>query len=172
MAPAAEDGAMFPTQVLDMLDVPGVAAFVATLINAGIPTVFLNAQDPLHRHRAAARHQPHLQVLARLEAIRAWAALQMGLIADLAERRAAPAHPSLPPSATPRSAQTSRPALVCRCALSMGATYTPMGRRSVAICCRARWSTWPLAAVATPCSCHPPRLRVGARWRGWTANGR
>src|SRR5690606_32485826 len=49
MDPAADDedgGALFPTgNVVDTLDVPGVGTFQATLINAGIPTVFLNAAD-------------------------------------------------------------------------------------------------------------------------------
>ncbi|MFT4230105.1 MAG: PrpF domain-containing protein, partial [Microbacterium sp.] len=44
MEPADGEGAMFPTgNVVDDLDVPGVGTFRATLINAGIPTIFLNA---------------------------------------------------------------------------------------------------------------------------------
>lgn len=40
------DGAMFPTgQVVDDLVVPGVGMLRATLINAGIPTIFINAAD-------------------------------------------------------------------------------------------------------------------------------
>src|SRR5574344_2097147 len=39
-------GALFPTgQLVDVLDVPGLGALPATLITAGIPTVFVNAQD-------------------------------------------------------------------------------------------------------------------------------
>ena len=41
-----DGGAMFPTgNVVDSLDVPGIGTFQATLINAGIPTVFLNAEE-------------------------------------------------------------------------------------------------------------------------------
>src|SRR5256885_17078008 len=41
-----DGGAMFPTgHLVDRLDVPGVGSFAATLINAGIPTIFLNAKD-------------------------------------------------------------------------------------------------------------------------------
>src|SRR5450830_1938601 len=53
MDPAAEEeggdganSAMFPTgQLVDQLDVPGVGSFPATMINAGIPTIFVNAAD-------------------------------------------------------------------------------------------------------------------------------
>ncbi len=41
-----DGGAMFPTgNLVDTLDVPGVGSFQATMINAGIPTVFVNAAD-------------------------------------------------------------------------------------------------------------------------------
>ena len=80
-------GAMFPTgQLVDDLEVPGVGTFKATLINAGIPTIFLNAadigytgtelQDAINGDPAA---------LARFETIRAWGAVKMGLIADVAQ---------------------------------------------------------------------------------------
>src|SRR3546814_4044693 len=50
MDPAAEEegggGSMFPTgNLVDDLEVPGVGTFKATLINAGIPTIFINARD-------------------------------------------------------------------------------------------------------------------------------
>jgi 2-methylaconitate cis-trans-isomerase PrpF len=47
MDPADDgEGAMFPTGALiDALDVPGIGTFQATMINAGIPTIFLNARD-------------------------------------------------------------------------------------------------------------------------------
>jgi 2-methylaconitate isomerase len=79
-------GAMFPTgNLVDDLDVPGVGTFKATMINAGIPTVFVNAadigytgtelQDAINGDASA---------LARFETIRAHGALKMGLIKDLA----------------------------------------------------------------------------------------
>ncbi len=75
-------GAMFPTgNLVDLLDVPGVGRLPATLITAGIPTVFVNAADigfdgtelqpAINEDRAA---------LAKLEAIRVAGALRMGLI--------------------------------------------------------------------------------------------
>ncbi|TAA18265.1 2-methylaconitate cis-trans isomerase PrpF [Pseudoxanthomonas winnipegensis] len=82
-----DGGAMFPTgHVVDTLEVPGVGSFQATLINAGIPTIFLDAaalgytgselQGAINEDTAA---------LARLETIRAHGALRMGLIRTLDE---------------------------------------------------------------------------------------
>jgi len=88
-----EGGAMFPTgHLVDDLDVPGVGTFKATLINAGIPTIFLNAADlgytgtelqgAINDDKAA---------LARFETIRAYGAVRMGLIASV-EQAAARQH--------------------------------------------------------------------------------
>ncbi|PZP65284.1 MAG: 2-methylaconitate cis-trans isomerase PrpF [Delftia acidovorans] len=82
-----DGGAMFPTgHLVDRLDVPGVGSLAATLINAGIPTIFLNAQDLGY---TGCELQDAIntddEALARFEAIRAHGALQMGLIKDLAE---------------------------------------------------------------------------------------
>ncbi len=90
MDPADEGedgGAMFPTgQLVDQLDVPGVGSFAATLINAGIPTIFLNAQDLGYTGRELQGDiNGDAQALARLETIRAHGALKMGLIQDLSE---------------------------------------------------------------------------------------
>jgi len=89
MDPAAEEegagGSMFPTgNLVDDLEVPGVGTLKATMINAGIPTIFVNAeaigytgtelQDAINGDAAA---------LAKLETIRAHGALRMGLIDSL-----------------------------------------------------------------------------------------
>ena len=89
--PAAEEegaeGAMFPTgNVVDDLEVPGVGTLKATMINAGIPTIFVNAeaigytgtelQDAINSDDAA---------LKKFETIRAHGALRMGLIKSLDE---------------------------------------------------------------------------------------
>lgn len=91
MDPAAEEegagGAMFPTgNLVDELDVPGVGTLKATMINAGIPTVFVNAaaigytgielQDAINGDAKA---------LAMFETIRAHGARRMGLISDIGE---------------------------------------------------------------------------------------
>jgi len=87
-ADEGEDGcAMFPTgNLIDDLDVPGIGNFKATLINAGIPTIFLNATDLGY---AGTELQDAIngdaKALARFETIRAHGAIKMGLIHDAAE---------------------------------------------------------------------------------------
>lgn len=89
--PAAEDGegggAMFPTgQVVDELDVPGLGTIPATLINAGIPTIFVNAADIGYQGDEL---QPVIndnpKALAFFEQLRAIGALKMGLIRTMEE---------------------------------------------------------------------------------------
>ena len=79
-----EGGATLPTgNVVDRLDVPGVGELEVSLVNAGIPTVFVNAADLGYRGtelQGAITGDP--LALARLESIRAHAAVRMGLIAD------------------------------------------------------------------------------------------
>lgn len=89
--PAADEdgagGAMFPTgNLIDDLEVPGVGTLKATLINAGIPTIFVNAdaigytgtelQDAINGDAKA---------LAMFETIRAYGAMRMGLIKHIEE---------------------------------------------------------------------------------------
>ena len=80
-------GAMFPTgRLVDDLDVPGVGTLQATMINAGIPTIFVNAdaigyrgtelQDAINNDTKA---------LAMFESIRAHGAIRMGLIKSVDE---------------------------------------------------------------------------------------
>ena len=81
------DAGMFPTgNLVDTLEVPGVGSLQATMINAGIPTVFVRAADIGY---TGAELQDAIngdaQALARFEAIRAHAAVRMGLIADVAD---------------------------------------------------------------------------------------
>ncbi|KAI2682774.1 2-methylaconitate cis-trans isomerase PrpF [Pseudomonas sp. TNT3] len=91
MDPAAEEegggGSMFPTgNLVDDLEVPGVGTFKATLINAGIPTIFVNAEDIGYTGtelQGAINGDP--KALAMFETIRAYGALRMGLIKDLDE---------------------------------------------------------------------------------------
>ncbi len=82
-----EGGSMFPTgNVIDMFEVPGEGSFQATFINAGIPTIFLNAAD-LGYTGTELQEQINTDplALARLETIRTFGALKMGLIQDIAE---------------------------------------------------------------------------------------
>ncbi|SFR47807.1 2-methylaconitate cis-trans isomerase [Marinobacter daqiaonensis] len=82
MDPADGEGAMFPTgNVVDELEVPGVGTFKATMINAGIPTIFVNAEDIGYE---GTELQPAIngdpEALAKFEMIRAHGAVKMGLI--------------------------------------------------------------------------------------------
>jgi len=90
MDPADGEGSMFPTgNLVDELEVPGVGTLKATMINAGIPTVFINAdavgytgtelQDDINSDPKA---------LAMFESIRAHGALKMGLIQNIEEAAA------------------------------------------------------------------------------------
>lgn len=87
MDPAAADSAMFPTgNLVDDLEVPGVGTFKATMINAGIPTIFLNAEDIGYTGtelQGAINGDP--EALERFETIRAHGAIRMGLIENVAE---------------------------------------------------------------------------------------
>jgi hypothetical protein len=87
MDPADGEGSMFPTgNLVDELEVPGVGTLKATMINAGIPTVFINAdavgyngtelQDDINSDPKA---------LAMFESIRAHGAVKMGLIQNIEE---------------------------------------------------------------------------------------
>jgi hypothetical protein len=87
ISPVDASEAMFPTgNLVDDLDVPGVGVFKATMINAGIPTIFLNAEDIGYSGtelQDAINGDP--AALERFETIRAHGALRMGLIKDVAE---------------------------------------------------------------------------------------
>jgi probable AcnD-accessory protein PrpF len=77
-----EGGSMFPTgNLVDDLEVPGVGTFKATMITAGIPTVFVNAADIGYTGtelREDINGDP--KQLERFERIRVAGALRMGLI--------------------------------------------------------------------------------------------
>ncbi len=145
MDPAEEGdgGSMFPTgNLVDNLEVPGVGTFKATMINSGIPTIFLEAdalgysgtelQDAINGDTAA---------LSRFETIRAHGALRMGLIKDLAEAASRQHTPKIafvaPPkeyiSSSGKKIGTSDIDVLVR-ALSMGKLHhAMMGTASVAI---------------------------------------
>ena len=147
MDPAAEEegggGAMFPTgQLVDELDVPGVGKFKATMINAGIPTIFVNAEDIGYTGielQDAINGDP--KALARFETIRAYGALQMGLINhidDAAKRQHTPkvafvAPPAAYTASSGKAVADTDIDLLVR-ALSMGKLHhAMMGTAAVAI---------------------------------------
>ena len=145
--PAADEegagGSMFPTgHLVDQLEVPGIGTFAATMINAGIPTIFVNAadigyvgtelQDAINGDATA---------LARFETIRAYGALKMGLISDLEQAKSRQHTPKIafvaPPAAyvssSGKAIAASDTDLSVR-ALSMGKLHhAMMGTAAVAI---------------------------------------
>ncbi|MDO3722429.1 2-methylaconitate cis-trans isomerase PrpF [Marinobacter sp. chi1] len=90
MDPADGEGSMFPTgNVVDQLEVPGVGVLNATMINAGIPTIFINAQEIGYTGtelQDAINGDP--KALAMFETIRAHGAVRMGLISSVEEAAA------------------------------------------------------------------------------------
>ena len=138
-----EGGAMFPTgNLVDELEVPGIGTFPATLINAGIPTIFLNAADIGYQGTELQEHiNNDEQALAKFETIRAYGALKMGLIADISEAAARQHTPKVAFVAAPQDyvSSSGKPVaaadvdLLVR-ALSMGKLHhAMMGTAAVAI---------------------------------------
>ncbi len=138
-----EGGSMFPTgNLVDELDVPGVGTLKATLITAGIPTVFVNAEDIGYTGtelREAINGDP--EALARFEKIRVAGALRMGLIKAPEEALTRQHTPKVAFVAPPRDYQASSGKtvkadeidLLVR-ALSMGKLHhAMMGTAAVAI---------------------------------------
>lgn len=137
------EGTVLPTgNVVDTLHVPGIGDFEASFINAGIPTIFLNAdalgytgtelQDDINNDSDA---------LAKFETIRAYGAVQMGLIERIEEAEQRQHTPKIAFVAPPKSYTASSgkevdaPSieLLVR-ALSMGKLHhAMMGTAAVAI---------------------------------------
>ncbi|GJG95500.1 2-methylaconitate cis-trans isomerase PrpF [Cupriavidus pauculus] len=148
MDPAAEEGddgggAMFPTgNLVDDLEVPGVGTLKATMINAGIPTIFVNAEAIGYTGaelQDAINGDP--KALAMFETIRAYGAKRMGLIQDIAEaqkRQHTPkvafvAKPTTYTASSGKTVEAGAVDLLVR-ALSMGKLHhAMMGTAAVAI---------------------------------------
>ncbi len=87
VSPIDPGEAVFPTgNLTDELDVPGIGTFTVTMINAGIPTIFMNAADLGYdgtELQEAINGDP--AALEKFETIRAHGAVKMGLIKNVAE---------------------------------------------------------------------------------------
>ena len=138
-----EGGSMFPTgNLVDDLDVPGIGTLKATMITAGIPTVFVNAKDIGYTGTELREHiNSDADALKRFEAIRIAGAMRMGLIKTPEEAATRQHTPKIafvaPPTAyTASSGKTIEAAdvdLLVR-ALSMGKLHhAMMGTCAVAI---------------------------------------
>ena len=147
MDPAAEDGegggAMFPTgNLVDDLEVPGVGTFKATMINAGIPTVFINASDVGYTGtELQGAINSDTKALAMFETIRAYGAMRMGLIKTIDEAKTRQHTPKVAIVAPPKDYVASSGKAVAAQdvdlsvrAMSMGKLHhAMMGTASVAI---------------------------------------
>ena len=104
-----EGGSMFPTgNLVDDLEVPGIGSFKATMITAGIPTVFVNAEDIGYRGtelREDINGDP--AQLARFEQIRIAGALRMGLIKTAEEAATRQHTPKIAFVSPPKDYRTS-----------------------------------------------------------------
>ncbi|MEX0604279.1 MAG: 2-methylaconitate cis-trans isomerase PrpF [Marinobacter sp.] len=179
MDPADGDGAMFPTgNRVDDLDVPGVGTFKATMINAGIPTIFLNAEDIGYKGtelQEAINSDP--KALAMFETIRLHGAVRMGLAKTIEEasgsqhtpKVAFVARPAEYVSSSGKQVSASEIDLLVR-ALSMGKLHhAMMGTAAVAIATAAAVPETLVNQAAgggdrtSVCFGHPSgTLRVGA----------
>ncbi|GAB2873413.1 2-methylaconitate cis-trans isomerase PrpF [Pseudoduganella ginsengisoli] len=147
MDPAAEEegggGSMFPTgNLVDDLEVPGVGTLKATMINAGIPTIFVNADAVGYTGTELQEAiNGDAKALAMFETIRAHGAVRMGLIASVdeaAKRQHTPkvafvAPPKAYAASSGKQVATGDVDLLVR-ALSMGKLHhAMMGTAAVAI---------------------------------------
>jgi probable AcnD-accessory protein PrpF len=147
MDPAAEEegagGSMFPTgQLVDDLDVPGIGTLKATMINAGIPTIFVNAEAIGYTGTELQEAMnSDAKALAMFETIRAYGALRMGLIKDITEAAKRQHTPKVAFVAAPKEYTSSSGKVVTTNdvdllvrALSMGKLHhAMMGTAAVAI---------------------------------------
>ncbi|WP_068545241.1 2-methylaconitate cis-trans isomerase PrpF [Thalassotalea crassostreae] len=90
IAPVDPSEAMFPTgNIVDDLEVPGIGTFKATMINAGIPTIFLNADEIGYQGTELQEAiNGSDEILAWFETVRAHGAIKMGLISNVEEAKA------------------------------------------------------------------------------------
>lgn len=143
MDPADGEGSMFPTgNLVDDLEVPGVGTFKATFINAGIPTIFVNADEIGYKGTELQKDiNGNADELTRFETMRAYGAVQMGLIEDISEAVARQHTPKIAfvTPATDYEASSGKQISandidLCVRALSMGKLHhAMMGTASVAI---------------------------------------
>jgi probable AcnD-accessory protein PrpF len=136
-------GSMFPTgNLVDHLEVPGIGTFNVTMINAGIPTIFVNAADIGYQGTELQDAiNGDTKALAMFENIRAAGALRMGLIKHISEAASRQHTPKVAFVSPPKDYVSSAGKLVSATdvdllvrALSMGKLHhAMMGTAAVAI---------------------------------------
>lgn len=145
-----QGGAMFPTgNVVDELEVPGVGTLAVTMINAGIPTIFVNAdaigytgtelQDAINGDAKA---------LAMFEAIRACGAVRMGLIQHVDEAAARQHTPKVAFVAPPAAYASSSGKAIAAADIDLNVRALSMGKLHHAMMGTAAVAIGTAAAVA------------------------
>ncbi|MGF1754199.1 2-methylaconitate cis-trans isomerase PrpF [Vibrio makurazakiensis] len=141
--PTEGSNSMFPTgNIVDRLDIPSIGELDATLINSGIPTIFIDAGAVGYQGvelQGDINGDP--QALEMFEKIRAYGALKMGLINSLEEAKARLHTPKVAFVSPPKDYLSSSGKSVKACdidllvrALSMGKLHhAMMGTAAVAI---------------------------------------
>jgi probable AcnD-accessory protein PrpF len=125
-----DGGSMFPTgNLMEDLDVPGVGTLQATMITAGIPTVFVNAADIGYD---GTELQPAINddkaALAKLEAIRVAGALRMGLIQSPEEAATRQHTPKVAFVAPPKAYAASSGKAIAADAIDLNVRAMSMGK--------------------------------------------
>jgi len=150
IAPVDPSEAMFPTgNVIDELEVPGIGTFKATMITAGIPTIFLNAeeigytgtelQDAINNDETA---------LERFETIRAYGAVKMGLIAEISEAAARQHTPKVAFVSSPKAYTSSSDKVISANQIDLNARALSMGKLHHAMMGTAAVAIGTAAAIA------------------------
>jgi len=134
---------LFPTgNLVDELEAPGIGTFKATMINAGIPTIFLNAEDIGYQGTELQTDiNGDKKALEMFETIRAYGAIKMGLTDDIEQAKTRQHTPKVAFVAAPQSYTSSSGKLIKATdielnvrALSMGLLHhAMMGTAAVAI---------------------------------------
>ena len=147
VSPVDPSEALFPTgNLIDDLEVPSIGTFKATMISAGIPTIFLNADELGYKGTELQGDiNSDKTALEKFETIRAYGAIKMGLIKELDEAKTRAHTPKIAFVSPPQSYTASSGKVIgindidlnVR-ALSMGQLHhAMMGTASVAIGCAA-----------------------------------
>ena len=127
-----DDGAasMFPTgNVVDDLVVPGIGTLRATMITAGIPTIFVNAADIGYRgNELQGDINSDSAALQRFEAIRTAGALRMGIIREVAEMASRQHSPKVAMVAPPMDFVSSAGKSVAADAMDLQVRAMSMGK--------------------------------------------
>jgi len=130
MNPSADGESMFPTgNLVDELEVPGVGTFQATMISAGIPTIFIKAEDINYQGTELQEAiNSDEKALTMFETIRAYGAVKMGLIETIEEAANRQHTPKVAFVAKPQDYTTSSNKAIAASAIDLHVRALSMGK--------------------------------------------